>query len=345
MIPISIIVPVYNVEKYISRCIESVLCQTFTNFELILVDDGSPDNSVSICEKYMEKDARVSLIHKENGGLSSARNAGIDSAKGEYLLFVDGDDVIHPKTLEILYSNLKDSNAQISIGNFCRFHNDSELSFQTGDENAQSSNSGIQVLEKLYDRNDASRYVSACGKLIKRSFFENVRFPVGRLFEDEFTTYLLYYKAKKVLVVEMVLYYYYVNDEGITRNLTLQKYFDEYDAQWERILFYKEKDLKEIYRKALLAFLDSGQWTLVACRNKKEMFDENRGKLFEKRYKEVLEWAHAEKILDFLKNYDYYVFGNPRFVFFYRIKRIILKFWGCICKKCTIKSCFSLKKN
>ena len=328
MIPISIIVPVYNVEKYISRCIESILCQTFTNFELILVDDGSPDNSVSICEKYMEKDARVSLIHKENGGLSSARNAGIDSAKGEYLLFVDGDDVIHPETLEILYSNLKDSNAQISIGNFCRFCDDKEVRFETIKENVVNIYSGIQVLEKLYDKNNASRYVSACGKLIQRSLFVDVRFPEGRLFEDEFTTYLLYYRAERVSTMESVLYYYYVNDGGITENLTLQKYFDEYDAQWQRILFYKEKQLKEVYHKALLMFLDSGQWTLIACREKKEEFDENRGNVFRKRYKEVLRWAHTEGILNFLKHYDYYVLGNPEFVLFYRIKRVLLLFYG-----------------
>lgn len=332
MIPISIIVPVYNVEKYISRCIESILCQTFTNFELILVDDGSPDNSVSICEKYMEKDARVSLIHKENGGLSSARNAGIDSAKGEYMLFVDGDDVIHPKTLEILYSNLKDSNAQISIGNFCRFHSNRELDFQIKKEDIRSTYAGMQILEKLYDRNDASRYVSACGKLIKRSLFENVCFPVGRLFEDEFTTYLLYYKAHKVSVTEKVLYYYFVNDEGITRNLTIQKYFDEYDAQWQRILFYKEKNLKEIYHKALLFFLDSGQWTLIACREKREIFDEKRGKVFEKQYKDVLTYAQKEKILDFLKHYDYYVLGKPDFLLYYRIKRMLMKCLECFFK-------------
>ena len=332
MIPISIIVPVYNVEKYISRCIESILCQTFTNFELILVDDGSPDNSVSICEKYMEKDARVSLIHKENGGLSSARNAGIDSAKGEYMLFVDGDDVIHPKTLEILYSNLKDSNAQISIGNFCRFHSNRELDFQIKKEDIRSTYAGMQILEKLYDRNDASRYVSACGKLIKRSLFENVCFPVGRLFEDEFTTYLLYYKAHIVSVTEKVLYYYFVNDEGITRNLTIQKYFDEYDAQWQRILFYKEKNLKEIYHKALLFFLDSGQWTLIACREKREIFDEKRGKVFEKQYKDVLTYAQKEKILDFLKHYDYYVLGKPDFLLYYRIKRMLMKCLECFFK-------------
>lgn len=332
MVPISIIVPVYNVEKYIGRCIESILCQTFTDFELILVDDGSPDNSVGICGKYMEKDARIFLIHKENGGLSSARNAGIDSAKGEYLLFVDGDDVIHPETLEILYSNLKENNVQISMGNFCRFHNDSELRFQSGDENAQSSNSGIRVLEKLYDRNDGARYVSACGKLIKRSLFENVRFPVGRLFEDEFTTYLLYYKAHKVSVTEKVLYYYFVNDEGITRNLTIQKYFDEYDAQWQRILFYKEKNLKEIYHKALLFFLDFGQWTLIACREKQEIFDVDKGKVFEKQYREALHLAQEERILNFLKHYDYFILVKPEFVLYYRIKRMLMKCLGCFLK-------------
>lgn len=325
MVSISIVVPVYNVEKYISRCIESILCQTFTKFELILVDDGSQDNSVSICEKYMEKDARVSLIHKENGGLSSARNAGIDSAKGEYLLFVDGDDVIHPETLKILYSDLKESDAQISIGNFCRFHSNSELDFQVKKENIRNTYAGMQILEKLYDRNDASRYVSACGKLIKRSLFENVCFPVGRLFEDEFTTYLLYYKAHKVSVTEKVLYYYFVNDEGITRNLTIQKYFDEYDAQWKRILFYKEKNLKEIYHKALLFFLDSGQWTLIACREKREIFDVDRGEVFEKQYREVLHLAQEERILNFLKHYDYYILGKPEFVLYYRIKRILMK--------------------
>lgn len=323
---ISVIVPVYNVEKYIDRCINSILNQTFLNYELILVDDGSLDNSTCICEEYAKRDERISIIYKKNGGLSSARNAGIDASKGEYLLFVDGDDVIHPEMLEILYSHLKKNNAQISIGDFCRFHNESELRFPSGNEIVQNTHSGIQILEKLYDRNVAASYVSACGKLIKRSLFENVRFPLGRLFEDEFTTYLLYYKAHKVSVTEKILYYYYVNDEGITRNLTIQKYFDEYDAQWQRILFYKEKNLKELYHKALLFFLDSGQWTLIACREKREIYDKHRGKIFEKQYRNVLEYARKEKILDFLKHYDYYVLGKPELVVYYRIKRIIMKY-------------------
>lgn len=325
MIPVSIIVPVYNVEKYISRCIESILNQTFKNYELILVDDGSPDNSAEICEEYAKKDKRISVIHKVNGGLSSARNVGIDIAKGEYLFFIDGDDAIHPETLEILYSNLIDESVQISMGNFCRFHNNKELVFQSEKENITNIYSGVQVLDKLYDKDNASCYVSACGKLIRHSLFENVRFPVGRLFEDEFTTYLLYYKAEKVLVTERVVYYYYVNDSGITRNLTLQKYFDEYDAQVLRILFYKEKKLKEVYHIALLSFLDSGRWTIIACQEKKEDYDKSRAKCFKKQYRTILKWAKEEKILDFIKHYDYYVLGKPEFVLFYRAKRMIIK--------------------
>ncbi|MCF2669467.1 glycosyltransferase family 2 protein [Faecalicatena contorta] len=325
MIPVSIIVPVYNVERYICRCIDSILNQTFVNYELILVEDGSPDNSAYICDEYAKSDERISVIHKENGGLSSARNAGIDAAKGEYLFFVDGDDVIHPETLEILYSILKDSNAQISIGNFCRFCDDKEVRFETIKEDVVNTYSGVHVLGKLYDKNNASRYVSACGKLIQRSLFVDVRFPEGRLFEDEFTTYLLYYKAERVSTMEIVLYYYYVNDGGITKNLTLQKYFDEYDAQWKRILFYKEKNLKEIYHKALLFFLDSGQWTLIACREKREIFDVDRGEVFEKQYREVLHLAQEERILNFLKHYDYYILGKPELVLYYRIKRILMK--------------------
>lgn len=314
-----------NVERYISRCVESILHQTFTDYELILVDDGSPDDSSEICEKYAINDSRIVVVHKENGGLSSARNAGIDVAQGEYLFFIDGDDVIHPETLETLYSDLISGCTQIAAGNFCRFH-DMEPVFQPNKEVSSDIYSGIQVLEKLYDKDNASRYVSVCGKLIQRSLFEGIRFPVGRLFEDEFTTYLLYYKADKISITEHILYYYYVNDNGITRNLTLQQYFDEYDAQWQRILFYKDRKLEEIYHKALLCFLDSGRWTIISCQKRKETFDEKKAQILKKRYRAALRWAEEEKILNFLENYDYYVLGRPEFVLYYRIKRIIMKY-------------------
>lgn len=326
MISISVIVPVYNVEKYICRCVDSILMQTCTEYELILVDDGSPDRSGEICEEYARKDSRIIVIHKENGGLSSARNAGIDKARGEYLCFVDGDDVIHPDTLKILLRALKNNDADIAIGNFGRFYDDTELYFEMIKKSEEMKRySGVQILEKLYDKKSAARYVSACGKLIRRTLFENIRFPEGRLFEDEFTTYLLYYKSKKITVLEEQLYYYYVNVNGITQNLTLQKWFDEYDAQWQRIIFYKEKDLQEIYHIALLAFLYSAQWHLIACRNKEEDFEEEKGKKLDQQYREVFRLARKEKIIPFMQYYDYYILGDPEHVWYYRFKRLIRK--------------------
>ncbi|WP_227166600.1 glycosyltransferase, partial [Enterococcus faecium] len=124
MCEISIIVPVYKVEKYLRKCVDSILAQTFTDFEVILVDDGSPDNSGKICDEYAEKDNRVRVIHKENGGLSSARNAGIDVARGKYLGFVDSDDYIDEDMYEILYENLKIHDADISSVELIPFYGD-----------------------------------------------------------------------------------------------------------------------------------------------------------------------------------------------------------------------------
>lgn len=121
---ISVIVPVYNVEKYLSRCVKSILRQSYTDFELILVDDGSPDNCPILCDKWAKSDSRIHVIHKKNGGLSSARNAGIKISIGDYLFFVDSDDVIHPDSLQILASCVHQSDAQIALGRFARFQSD-----------------------------------------------------------------------------------------------------------------------------------------------------------------------------------------------------------------------------
>lgn len=315
---ISVIVPVYKVEIYLERCIESILRQTYSKFEVILIDDGSPDRCGEICEDYARKDNRITVIHKENGGLSSARNTGIEQARGEYLLFVDGDDVIHPNTLKKLYQMLIDNKADIAMGDFCRFVDDTELRFESNSKNDKIEIcSGVQILEKLYDKKSSARYVSACGKLIRSSLFENVRFPLGRLFEDEFTTYLLYYKSKNVVIIDEQLYYYYVNASGITQNLILQKWFDEYDAQWQRIAFYKEKNLQEVYHISLLAYLYSAQWSLIKCRNKEEVFEEEKGEKFDQQYREIFQLARKEKIIPFSKYYDYYVLGDPEHVWYY----------------------------
>lgn len=323
---VSIIVPVYRVEKYIHRCVDSVLGQTYADFELILVDDGSPDTCPAICDEYAAKDNRVRVIHKENGGLSSARNTGIDTAQGKYLFFLDSDDVIHPDCLYILAECIRTTGAQIAIGEFMRFTGEllppENFSLWDG---ACICRSGIETLNSFFDgRESLHSLVSACCKLWHRSLFQNIRFPVGRLFEDEFTTYKLYYRAERIAFAGIVLYFYFVNDGGITRNLTLQKRFDEYDAQWERLMFFRENGLDELLGKAARAFLKTAQWDLIACRKGVEPVDGQKKDQFEQQYASAFRIAKSRQLLDFLTHYDYFVLAYPRYTLFWRVKRYLL---------------------
>ena len=202
---ISVVVPIYNVEKYLRNCIDSIVSQTYYNLEIILVDDGSPDNCGKIIDEYAMLDKRIKTIHKINGGLSDARNVGIEVATGKYILFVDSDDYIPDDSIEYLYKSLKKNNAHISVG---RLKTTSIL-----DENCQSN----ETFSTIYDTCDsvnqllyANKYsVAAPGKLFLRSLFDNVRFPVGKLHEDVFTTYKVFLKSEKVYYGNKSVYYYY----------------------------------------------------------------------------------------------------------------------------------------
>lgn len=320
---ISVIVPVYKVEKYIDRCVQSILTQSYADFELILVDDGSPDNCPVMCDSWAERDSRIHVIHKENGGLSSARNAGIAVAEGEYLIFVDSDDVIHPDCLNILITCIQNTGAEIALGGFTRFQEDSvsEERFVHWAGNCVTK-TNLETLDCFFkDLENLPSLVSACGTLWKRCLFDNVQFPIGRLFEDEFTTYKLYYKASNVAFVDTEVYFYFVNDSGITRNLTIEKRFDEYDAQWERLCYFEKQNLPELHGKAAMAFLKTAQWDLIACRNGGERFSAEKKKRFESQYQFALRVAQRYRLLDFLKHYDYFVLAYPKYTNIFRIWR------------------------
>lgn len=318
---ISVIIPVYNVEKYLNRCVTSVLAQTYREFELILVDDGSPDNSGALCDALTSRDSRVRVIHKENGGLSSARNAGLDIATGKYVTFIDSDDVIHPCYLECLLKLCAEHDADISMGKLTRFSADAPTEFEMLQQGAPLKKSGIETLHCYFDeKTEVSNFVSACCKLYKRSLFDGLRFPEGRLFEDEFTTYRLYYRAQKVVISDSILYYYYENDAGITRNLTLRKRCDEYDAQWERICFFREKHLQELWGLALRQYLATAQWDL---RESYKTESDPRITAFQRQFRTVLRMAQEAGHVHFLADYDYFVLAYPKRVLPYRILRQI----------------------
>lgn len=222
---ISIIVPVYNVEKYLCRCIDSILEQTIKNYELILVDDGSTDNSGKICDDYQKKKEQIIVIHKENGGLSSARNAGIDIATGEYLGFVDGDDFIDNDMYEFLYNNIIKEEAEISVcGSFDCY--DGKIS------------KILPPYYKVMNQEDAIKSIldgkiagaSACNKLYKREIFNDIRYPIGKTSEDAFIIIELLMKCNKIVISSKQKYYYFHRENSITTCRFTKAQFDVIEA-------------------------------------------------------------------------------------------------------------------
>lgn len=250
---ISVIVPVYRVEEYLERCVKSILSQTYKNLEVILVDDGSPDQCPAICDACAEKDARVKVIHQENKGLSGARNAGIDAASGEYLAFVDSDDYVSPHFIEELYQLLQDTGCAIGQ---CRF------SYVKGDGLVEEGDSafciyrGESLMEQLYGPEEkATCFVVAWNKLYRAELFKEteIRYPEGRIHEDEATTYRLFHEAKKLAFLDRALYGYYTENGGSITSVFSAKRLQWLAAHEERIAFFKkngyEKLLPAAYRK------------------------------------------------------------------------------------------------
>ena len=230
---ITVIVPVYNVEKYLEKCICSIISQTFTNWKLILVDDGSPDNCPSICDHYASIDDRIFVIHKKNGGLSSARNAALDVLDTEYVTFVDSDDYLHPECLADCMEIMNQHNSDIV-----------QFRYVKGNDNDFFENNKIQkssVTDFIKHEIFGSKFdkVGVWGKLYKSILWNDVRMPVGRLNEDDATTWKLYYRANKISAIDTPYYYYRVNQNSIMASLKKEPNIDyPIMAYHERIAFF-----------------------------------------------------------------------------------------------------------
>lgn len=220
---ISVVVPIYNVEKYLERCIESIRCQTYSNLEIILVDDGSPDNCGNICDDYEEKDNRIKVIHKINGGLSDARNVGIKMVKGEYLTCIDSDDFVSPYFIENLWMAIREFKCDIATSWFVEYYEGNNIP-----KSRKLELKDVQILnrenfyEKLLYQNGVE--VSAWGKLYRSDLFRGIQYPVGKLYEDIPTTYLLIEKVSKIAVIPNIDYYYFQRQTSIAQaKFSLQK--------------------------------------------------------------------------------------------------------------------------
>lgn len=243
---ISVIIPIYNVEKYLSRCINSVIAQTYKNLEIILVNDGSFDSSGIICDEFALKDSRIKVIHKKNGGLSDARNVGINIANGFYFTFIDSDDWVSNDFLEKLYNLCINYNAEISICDFVETKTTNTfLSDLKNNQVIQYTN-----IESLYQLTKYSKtqFGIVCGKLYHKKLFDNVRFPVGKIHEDEFVSYILIYNANKIVYIDRKMYYYFMRNESITRNnFNIRNKLNALEAFQERASFYKNINEFELY--------------------------------------------------------------------------------------------------
>lgn len=222
---VGIVVPVYKVEKYLDKCVESIINQTYRNFELILVDDGSPDNCPQICDEYAEKYEFIKSVHKKNGGLSDARNYGLNYVSGSYVTFIDSDDYVSHDYLEVLVGLQKKYDADICVGGLCTFYEGDEPNVTNKVKDMVFS--GLQALEHMLYQDMLD--TSACAMLIPTKVARDNLFPVGKYHEDEFTTYKYYSDVKKVAVTSKSLYFY-LQRRGSIMHVFGQASIDELEA-------------------------------------------------------------------------------------------------------------------
>lgn len=244
---ISIIVPIYNVELYLDDCIKTIINQTYKNIEIILVDDGSTDNSAKICDEYEKKDSRIKVIHKENGGLSDARNKGLEEAKGKYICFIDSDDLISYKFIEILYKQCIDNNSEIAICQLQIVKDNENKKINVEDtKNINVQNmTGRKLSIFIYNGEYKDISFSACNKLYRRDLFinNNIKYPYGKYYEDTQTTFKLFYKANNITINNEFLYYYRKREESITTSkVSRKKFIDGIDADLIPVEFYEKEN-------------------------------------------------------------------------------------------------------
>ena len=233
---ISIIIPVYNVEDYITKCLDSVCNQSYPYLEIIIVNDGSTDWSPHIARLFYEKYTNITLINKTNGGLSDARNVGIDNSHGQYIAFVDSDDFISPDMIEYLYHGIIDNEADISV---CAFYYtwDHDVSVKRQSSKIVDSKTGLKL---LLEDSEVQNY--AWNKMYKRELFDTIRYPIGMHFEDAGTTYKLFMKAKTIAILEQPKYYYVQRKGSIVGNNALSSLLD-----FAIIMQIRQQEIEKVY--------------------------------------------------------------------------------------------------
>lgn len=308
---ITIIIPVYNVEKYLDKCIESALKQTYRNLEVILVDDGSTDNSGNICDLYKEKDKRVKVYHKKNGGLSSARNYALDRCKGDYIYFLDSDDFIHSQTIEVLYRILVNNQCDITCSEHVGYSD-----FKMKENKYEKNKYKLTILnrEESLQMCNQNILVSSCSKLFKKYIFDKLRFMEGVIYEDAQIAPYIYSKINTIAIYDAPFYYSFERDNSITHSKFSNKNYDIITISEDRVNFYQKEGYTWLYEQSYCFLLGN----IVV--------------LYKKAYESHVEKKIKKEILKiYKKNYrkyfsNLYIFHKLKYLSFYLFPNLTLKF-------------------
>lgn len=289
---ISVVVPVYNVELYLDKCVESLLRQTYHHFEILLIDDGSTDSSSVLCDAWSGKDARIRVFHKANGGLSDARNYGLDRIRGEYVTFIDSDDYVEVNYLETLYNLITVNNADIAAVRL-KYVGENDIPIKNLNSYPSELVSGSEAMRRMFV---GKQFHCSHTKLYKRSLWSNIRFPVGKLYEDYLTTYYLFFGVEKVALSEAPIYYYLQREGSIMRfsvserKLSILDVSDEVtgfiEANCPDILMEAKSMQMTCYLKSLQQILNTG----------KDAFPEYQARIVKKAKKEAFGMLASSKV-------------------------------------------------
>lgn len=256
---ISIIIPVYNEEKYLSQCLKSIQNQSYQNFEALMIDDGSSDSSLQICKKVELEDQRFRTYSQENAGIGMARNRGLDCAKGEYICFIDADDYVNPEFLQINYENIKETQSEMSICGYCRFTEESDIvPVQENLPRVLRKTDMIAAISTTGAGNRSEPIVMACNKMIAAKVFETIRFK-NRWHEDEFIILEYIQKANRIVYTDKTLYYYRQHPSSVmgSANKKNLSHIDSLEAIQNRLQVLRGKEYEKVYPQVVKSYFEN----------------------------------------------------------------------------------------
>ena len=302
MAQISVIVAVYKMPEYLPRCIEGILGQTFRDIELILVDDGSPDNCGEICDGYAAKDPRVHVIHKQNAGVCAARNTGLnwvyDHSDSQWIFFHDNDDWIHPETLERMLSAAQAMKTDLCI---CGYQETAGADPEIRAEDLKP----VSWTPKAFFMEHHVNATVCWGKLYRRALFDGKRYPEGKYIEDEFLTYRLLFACDRLAVIPAPLYAYFVNSAGISKKPWIPKRLDAWEAFDQQLVFFREMGDRDLIRYRMRKYLENAvdyYDAALAAPNASELKPVLRK--MKKHIRYLIRESRKEQVLSFWIDYD-----------------------------------------